>query len=209
MSSWQLIQPTWQHFLPPLKPLKSITDLEESNYNVSTFCFFKNYFCFFDNPLLSKLNDTGRLSFDVGDIKNLIDQVRKLLEDEKAFIGMSPELDFIQKCIPEAYVLDVFITFETTGFAMRKDRFWVYTISKLFIKYGHSGIFHKVLQKYEENNPTAQFHPTPEIRISGFRFIIILMILAALLSLILSILALCKSKHEPTSIGAFHVDSNS
>ena len=147
---------------PPLRPLISISDLKESNHQVSTYDFFEHYFSDFDNPFLSSLMKKGRLSFEVSDNETFIDQVRTVLHDGKAWIDQN-RISFIQKEIPEAYVLDGFISFQTIGFAMRKHWYWTDELSRLFIKYGQSGFFYEVMQNYKEKKPRADFHPNSAI----------------------------------------------
>ena len=112
------------------------------------------------DKLIDDLNDKKRINFDTildeFDDQRTLKVIKDKLKNGHVWIGPNGSLKWLQRHIPNLYVLDGFFKYGGLAFALRKDWEWADPIRRVFVHYGTTGFFYEIGKKYEFTREKAK-----------------------------------------------------
>ena len=138
-----------------VRKLESVDEIADSVFDVST---RSEYETWLEHGILKNVEE-NRLHFHKFEIDNLT-FVREMLDSNHIWIDSDRRMEYLEKKIPNLYMLDGFVTHIGFSFAVRKKWKWFDQMGEKFTDYGREGILSRLDWKYRRNERRYSHGPT-------------------------------------------------
>ena len=182
-----------------IKPLLSIDNIQASSYNVCTGMQYRKVLPDYNNSVLNDLLKEKRLKYFNFTMKpNWTKIVSKSLQSKCVWVVPNADVDLIMRKLEVkdlVYALDGYFNRIPQGFAMRKDWEHAENVSKLILKYTHSGVVEQITRKYGNSHQEHVDKETVQsIEIGSFAGVFCLVFAAGLVALGMSVITFYRKK---------------
>ena len=135
----------------PSKPIKSIDNIIDSDFNISAFKTYESDFVEANNKILNELMRNNRIQFINMTEKGWSSAIKKALQSGHIWLDYDAHMEWFKKMNEDLtmYTLDGYFSVFSYGFAMRRNWTHLVQVRKLIRKFSGEGVIDQIKRKYQ------------------------------------------------------------